>query len=148
MSPSGLKSDGLSSLPPGPRPAPRTAIFDGRRLVLVQAGLVACCSAASLALGGGESALAALSGGAVALAGSLAFLGVVQWRSRAAPAPWEALRALVMAEAAKWAVSLAGLAMLLSGRTGLDAVAAAPGAVVIGFCVAWAAPLLALVRRN
>lgn len=55
---------------------------------------------------------------------------------------------LVMAEAAKWAVSLAGLAMLLSGRTGLDAVAAAPGAVVIGFCVAWAAPLLALVRRN
>lgn len=53
-----------------------------------------------------------------------------------------------MAEAAKWAVSLVGLASLLSGRAGVDVAGTAPGAVVIGFCVAWAAPLLALVKRN
>lgn len=53
-----------------------------------------------------------------------------------------------MAEAAKWAVSLVGLASLLSGRAGVEVAGAAPGAVVIGFCVAWAAPLLALVKRN
>jgi hypothetical protein len=82
------------------------------------------------------------------LAGTLAFLGVLKWRNRPAPTPWEALRVLVIAEAAKWAVSLVGIATLLSGRSGLDAAGAAPGAVVIGFCVAWAAPLLALVKRN
>jgi F0F1-type ATP synthase assembly protein I len=125
-----------------------SAIFDGRRQFLVQAGLVACCVAASLALGGRESALAALSGGSAALAGTLAFLGVLRWRNRAAPTPWEALRVLVMAEAAKWAVSLVGLASLLSGAAGVEAAGLAPGAVVIGFCIAWAAPLLALARRN
>lgn len=123
-------------------------VFDARRLVLVQAGLVACCSAAGAALGGQEGALAALSGGSAALAGTLAFLGVVRWRNRPAPTSWQALRVLVMAEAAKWAVSLAGLASLLSGRAGVEAASAAPGAVVTGFCIAWAAPLLALVKRN
>jgi len=53
-----------------------------------------------------------------------------------------------MAEAAKWAVSLVGLVTLLSGRSGIEAASLAPGAVVIAFCVAWAAPLLALVKRN
>ena len=53
-----------------------------------------------------------------------------------------------MAEAAKWAVSLIGLASLLSGRAGVEVAGTAPGAVVIGFCVAWAAPLLALAKRN
>jgi F0F1-type ATP synthase assembly protein I len=148
MDPSGLKSFGLSSSHPMQGTAPNAAIFDGRRQVLVQAGLVACCAAASLALGGPESALAALCGGLAALAGTLAFLGVARWRSRPAPTPWQALRALAMAEAAKWAVSLVGLVSLLSGRAGVDAAGAAPGAVVIGFCVAWAAPLLALVKRN
>ena len=114
----------------------------------MQAGLVACCGAAGLAIGGWESALAALSGGSAALAGTLAFLGVLKWRNRPAPTPWQALRVLVMAEAAKWAVSLVGLASLLSGRSGLESAGAAPGAVVIAFCVAWAAPLLALVKRN
>lgn len=114
----------------------------------MQAGLVACCVAASFAFGGLESALAALSGGAAALAGTLAFLGVLRWRNRPAPTPWQALRAMVMAEAAKWTVSLAGLAALLSGRAGVEAAGAAPGAVVIGFCIAWAAPLLALVKRH
>jgi len=123
-------------------------VFDGRRQVLVQAGLVACCTAAAAALGGGESALAALVGGSAALAGTLAFLGVLRWRNRPAPTPWQALRVLVMAEAAKWTVSLVGLVSLLSGRAGVEAAGAAPGAVVIGFCVAWAAPLLALVKRN
>jgi len=99
---------------------------------------VACCSAAGLAFGGWESALAALSGGSAALAGTLAFLGVLRWRNRPAPTSWQALRVLVMAEAAKWAVSLVGLVSLLSGRAGLEAARAAPGAVVIGFCVAWA----------
>ena len=115
---------------------------------MVQAGLVACCAAAGLALDGRDSALAALSGGSAALAGTLAFLGVLRWRNRPAPTPWQALRALVMAEAAKWTVSLVGLASLLSGRTGMEAASVAPGAVVIAFCVAWAAPLLALVKRN
>lgn len=109
---------------------------------------MACCSAAGLALGGWESTLAALSGGSAALAGTLAFLGVLRWRNRPAPTSWQALRVLVVAEAAKWAVSLVGLVSLLSGRAGLEAASAAPGAVVIGFCVAWAAPLLALVKRN
>ena len=127
---------------------PPPAVFDGRRQVLVQAGLVACCSAAAAAFGGVESALAALAGGSAALAGSLAFVGVLKWRNRPAPTPWQALRVLVMAEAAKWAVSLVGLVSLLSGRAGVEAANAAPGAVVIGFCVAWAAPLLALVKRN
>lgn len=98
--------------------------------------------------GGRESALAALSGGSAALAGTLAFLGVLLWRNHPAPTSWQALRVLVMAEAAKWAVSLAGLASLLSGTAGVEAAGAAPGAVVIGFCVAWVAPLLALVKRN
>ncbi len=82
------------------------------------------------------------------MAGTLAFAGVLEWRKVPAPTPWQALRALVLAEAAKWAVSLAGLATLLSGVSGLAAAGAAPGAVVIGFCVAWAAPLLALVKKS
>jgi F0F1-type ATP synthase assembly protein I len=114
----------------------------------VQAGLVVCCGAAGLALGGWESAAAALSGGSAALAGTLAFLGVLRWRNRPAPTPWQALRALFMAQAAKWAVSLVGLVTLLSGRSGIEVASLAPGAVVIAFCVAWAAPLLALVKRN
>jgi F0F1-type ATP synthase assembly protein I len=138
----------LSSPRPSPRPEPVAAVFDGRRQVLVQAGLVACCTAAAAALGGWESALAALCGGTAALAGTFAFLGVVRWRNRPAPTPWQALRVLAMAEAAKWAVSLVGLVTLLAGRSGVEAASAAPGAVVTGFCVAWAAPLLALLRRN
>ena len=114
----------------------------------MQAGLVVCCSAAGYALGGRESALAALSGGSAALAGTLAFVGVARWRNRPAPTPWQALRAVAVAEAAKWAVSLGGLAALLSGRAGVEAAGAAPGAAVFAFCVAWAAPLLALVKRN
>jgi F0F1-type ATP synthase assembly protein I len=148
MNPSGLKSSGLSSALPAPSPAPPSAIFDARRQVLVQAGLVACCGAAGLGLGGWESALAALCGGSASLAGTVASLGVLRWRNRPAPTPWQALRVLVMAEAAKWAVSLVGLASLLSGRAGVDVAGTAPGAVVIGFCVAWAAPLLALVKRR
>jgi F0F1-type ATP synthase assembly protein I len=123
-------------------------IFDARRQILVQAGLVACCAAAALGLGGPGSAVAALAGGTAALAGTLAFVGVLKWRTRPAPTSWQALRVLVMAEAAKWAVSLAGLASLLSGGAGLAAASAAPGAVVAGFCIAWVAPLLALMRRN
>jgi F0F1-type ATP synthase assembly protein I len=148
MTPSGLKSIGLSSPRPVPKPAPGSAIFSGRRQLQVQAGLVVCCVAATLALGGPESALAALAGGTAALAGTLAFLGILKWRTRPAPTPWEALRVLVMAEAAKWAVSLVGLALLLSGRAGVEAAGQAPGAVVIAFCVAWTAPLLALVKRD
>jgi hypothetical protein len=148
MNPSKLESIGLSSPRPDPRRKPATAIFDGRRQALVQAVLVACCSAAGLAFGGPVSALAALVGGLAALGGTLAFLGVLRWRNRPAPTPWQALRVLVMAEGAKWAVSLSGLAALLSGRAGVEAAGAAPGAVVIAFCVAWAAPLLALVKRN
>jgi len=148
MTPSGLKSSGLSSPHPAPSATPPSAIFDGRRQVLVQAGLVACCGAAGLGLDGWESALAALCGGSAALAGTLASLGVLRWRNCPAPTPWQALRVLVMAEAAKWAVSLVGLASLLSGRAGVEVAGTAPGAVVIGFCVAWAAPLLALVKRN
>lgn len=92
--------------------------------------------------------MAALAGGMAALAGTLAFVGVLKWRSQPAPTPWQALRVLVMAEAAKWAVSLVGLASLLSGGAGLEAASAAPGAVVTGFCIAWVAPLLASMRRN
>jgi hypothetical protein len=131
-----------------PSATPPSAIFDGRRQVLVQAGLVACCGAAGLGFGGPASALAALFGGSCALAGTLAFVGVLKWRSSPAPTSWQALRVLVMAEAAKWAVSLVGLASLLSGRAGVEVAGTAPGAVVIGFCVAWVAPLLALVKRN
>lgn len=109
---------------------------------------MACCSAAGLGFGGWESALAALCGGSAALAGTLASVGVLRWRNGPAPTAWQALRVLVMAEAAKWAVSLVGLASLLSGRAGVEVAGTAPGAVVIGFCVAWAAPLLALVKRN
>ena len=127
---------------------PASGIFDARRQVLVQAGLVACCSAAALGFGGPGSALAALAGGMAALAGTLAFVGVLKWRNGPAPTPWQALRALAMAEAAKWAVSLVGLASLLSGGAGLEAASLAPGAVVAGFCIAWAAPLLALMRRD
>ncbi len=82
------------------------------------------------------------------MAGTLSFLGVLRWRNRPAPTPWQALRAMVTAEAAKWTVSLAALALLLSGRAGVEAAGAAPGAVVIGFCIALAAPLLALVKRS
>lgn len=115
---------------------------------MVQAVLVACCTAAGLGFGGLESAVAAFAGGSAALAGTLAFLGVLEWRNHPAPTPWQALRVLVMAEAAKWTVSLVGLVSLLSGRAGLEAAGAAPGAVVAGFCVAWVAPLLALVKKN
>jgi len=126
----------------------QSAIFDGRRQILVQAALVACCGAAGLALAGAEGAVSALAGGAAALAGTLAFLGVLRWRHCVAPTPWQALRALVMAEAAKWAVSLGGLASLLSGGAAVEAVGAVPGAAVFGFCIAWAAPLLALMRKS
>jgi F0F1-type ATP synthase assembly protein I len=148
MTPTGIKSSGLSSPRPSPQSAPPSTIFDGRRQVAVQAGLVVCCAAASLGLGGTESAVAALSGGTCALAGTLAFQGVLKWRNRPAPTPWQALKVLAMAEAAKWAVSLVGLVSLLSGRSGIEAAGQAPGAAVIAFCVAWAAPLLALVKRK
>lgn len=128
--------------------APETAIFDVRRLILVQAGLVLCCSAAFLGAGGPGSAVAALVGGTAALAGTLAFAGVLKWRSNPAPTPGQALRVLVLGEAAKWAVSLSGLAMLLSGHSGIESATRAPGAVVIGFCTAWVAPWLALWKRN
>lgn len=128
--------------------APETAIFDARRQVLVQAGLVLCCGAAFLVLGGPGSALAALAGGTAALAGTLVFLGVLKWRNPPAPTPWQALRVLVVAEAAKWAVSLSGLAWLLAGRGVPEAAGQAPGAVVIAFCTAWVAPWLALWKRN
>jgi len=148
MPPSALKSVGLSTPSSSPKPISASGTFDSRQQVLVQAGLVACCAAAALGLGGPGSAAAALAGGTAALAGTLAFVGVLKWRTRPAPTPWQALRVLVMAEAAKWAVSLVGLASLLSGRTGLEAASAAPGAVVVGFCIAWVAPLLALMKRN
>jgi F0F1-type ATP synthase assembly protein I len=148
MNPSGLKFVSLPSSGQKSEQVPRLGIFDGRRQLVVQIGLVACCGAAGLLLGGVESALSALAGGAAAVAGTLAFLGMLRWRKDPAPTAWQALRALVMAESAKWAVSLIGLASLLSGNAGVDAVSAAPGAAVIGFCVAWAAPLLALVKRN
>jgi F0F1-type ATP synthase assembly protein I len=148
MSPSGLKSAGFSSSQhEGDRLLP-SRIFDGRRQLVVQIALVVCCGLASYALGGLGSGQSSLAGGVAALAGTLAFQGVLRWRNRLAPTAWEALRLVVMAEIAKWVVSLLGLASLLSGRLGVDAVSMAPGAAVIGFCVAWAAPLLALVKRN
>lgn len=127
---------------------PETPIFDARRQVLVQAGIVLCCAAAFFGLGGAGSALAALVGGTAALAGTLAFAGVLKWRNTPAPTPGQALRVLVVAEAAKWAVTLTGLALLLSGQSGIESATRAPGAVVIGFCTAWAAPWLALWKRN
>lgn len=127
---------------------PETPIFDARRQVLVQAGIVLCCSAAFFGLGGPGSALAALVGGTAALAGTLAFAGVLKWRNTPAPTPGQALRVLVVAEAAKWAVSLSGLGLLLAGKSGIESATGAPGAVVIGFCTAWAAPWLALWKRN
>lgn len=148
MTPSGLESSGLSSPRQGAASEARPATFDGKRQLVAQAVLVACCTAAGLAIGGTEGALGSLLGGTAALAGTLAFLGVLRWRNRPAPTAWEALRALLMAEAAKWAVSLGGLAALLSGAAGVTAATQAPGAVVIGFCIAWVAPLLALVKRN
>ena len=131
-----------------PERAPEVPIFDARRQFFAQVGLVACCSAASYGLAGPGSALGALAGGTAALAGTLAFLGVLRWRNQPAPTAWQALRVLVMAEAAKWAVSLSGLAALLTGQVGGSAASQAPGAVVIGFCVAWVAPWLALWKRN
>ncbi len=128
--------------------APVGPIFDARRLLLVQAGLVLCCSAAFLVFGSPGSALAALEGGTAALGGTLAFVGVLRWRNPPAPTPWQALRVLVMAEAAKWAVSLSGLAWLLSGLGEVEAAGRAPGAVVIAFCTAWVAPWLALWKKN
>ena len=128
--------------------APETAIFDARRLIIVQAGLVLCCSAAFFGVGGPGSAVAALVGGTAALAGTLAFASVLKWRSNPAPTPGQALRVLVFAEGAKWAVSLSGLAMLLSGNSGIESATRAPGATVIGFCTAWVAPWLALWKRN
>ena len=40
--------------------APETAVFDARRLMLVQAGIVVCCTAAFFGFGGPGRALAAL----------------------------------------------------------------------------------------
>ena len=131
-----------------PERAPEAPIFDARRQLFAQVGLVACCAAASFGLAGPGSALGALAGGTAALAGTLAFLGVLRWRNQPAPTAWQALRVLVMAEAAKWAVSLTGLAALLTGQVGGSVAGQAPGAVVIGFCVAWVAPWLALWKRR
>ena len=107
-----------------------------------------CCAAAFFGLGGPGSALAAFVGGTAALGGTLAFTGVLKWRNTPAPTPGQALRVLLAAEAAKWAVSLAALALLLSGNSGIESATRAPGAVVIGFCTAWVAPWLALWKRN
>jgi hypothetical protein len=148
MSPSGLKSAGFSPPHQGGDGSPPNRIFDGKRQLVVQIVLVACCGIASCALGGIGSGQSSLAGSAAAIAGTLAFQGVLRWRNRLAPTAWEALRLVIMAEIAKWAVSLLGLASLLLGWLVVDAVSTAPGAAVIGFCVAWAAPLLALVKRN
>jgi F0F1-type ATP synthase assembly protein I len=148
MFPSKLKSVGLSPPRPEAGSTPKAAIFDGRRQVRIQALLTACCGAAWLLAGEGVGAAAALLGGLAALAGTVVFLGVLRWRESPAPTPGQALRALVLAEAAKWSVSLVGLAALLAGWSGLAVAQASPGAVVTGFCVAWVAPLLALVKRS
>lgn len=114
-------------------------------MLLVQAALVVICSVAVWGLAGQVAALASLSGGSAAVAGSLAFAAVARVGRRPAPTPWQALRVVVMAEAAKWAVSLGLLAALLSGAARLQAVTDRPGWAVLVFCVAWAAPLLALM---
>ena len=120
-------------------------VGSGERVLLVQAALVLLCSAAVWGLADRVAVLASLLGGSAAVAGSLAFAAVARMGRRPAPTPWQALRAVVMAESAKWAVSLGALAALLSGAAQLQAVIDRPGWAVLAFCVAWAAPLLALM---
>ena len=117
-------------------------------MLLVQAALVMLCSAAAWGLADHRAALAWLAGGGAAVAGSVGFV-VVAWLSRRpAPSPGQALRAVAMAAAAKWAVSLMSLATLLSGAAGIEAVMDRPGWAVASFCVAWAAPLLAWMTER
>lgn len=150
MSPPKLESESFSAALPSARASRPMFSGDGGRVLLAQLLLTGVCSAALGGVTGPSGALSALSGGGAALAGTLAFFGVARWRSRPAPTPWQALRAVVLAEAAKWAVSLGALASLLSGDAGIEAVARSPGAAVIAFCVAWVAPLLAMLtaRKN
>lgn len=149
MSPTKLESDGFSAPPSSEQPQV-TAAYGGRRVVIIQLGLVVACAAAVGLARGSSGLLSALWGGGAALAGTVAFVAVGRWRSRPAPTPWQALRAVVLAEVAKWAVSLSALAALLSGAAGVAVVAQAPGAAVLAFCLAWVAPLLAwlTVRKH
>lgn len=141
MSPPGLESQSFfgSSL------SARTSYTGGRRMILVQAVLVGLCAAPGWALAGQPAATASLLGGAAAVSGSLAFAMVARACRRPAPSPGQALRAVLMAGAAKWVVSLGTLAALLSGATGVEAVTSRPGWAVLTFCVAWVAPLLTLL---
>lgn len=112
--------------------------------------MVAACALVAGGFSGLPGFQSGLWGGGAALAGTAAFAAVRRWRSRPAPTAWQALRVVVLAEVAKWAVSLSALAWLLSGVAGVEAVAQAPGAAVLAFCLAWVAPLLAwlTVRKH
>jgi len=141
MRPPGLESQSFF----GAGKPKRSQVNGDKRVLLVQAALVFVCSTAVWGLADRVAALASLLGGSAAVAGSLASAAVARVGRRPAPTPWQALRAVVMAEAAKWAVSLSLLAALLSGAARLQAVIDRPGWAVLAFCVAWAAPLLALM---
>jgi hypothetical protein len=149
VSPTKLESDGFSA-PPLDTPGRASVGVSGKRVVITQLALVTAGAVAVGLARGSPGLLSALWGGGAAVAGSLAFFAVVRWGSQPAPTPWQALRAVVVAEVVKWAVSLSALAALLSGAASVEAVAQAPGAAVLTFCLAWVAPLLAwlTVRKH
>ena len=115
------------------------------KVVLVQIALVSLCAAVIGGLLGASSAGAAIAGGMVVVASTMAFGGAYFWRSpRDKGNPGRALRTMLFAEAVKWMIAIGGLFWLLKAPS----LAGEAGPMVAGFVLALTGSWLALLTKT
>ena len=115
------------------------------KVVLAQAALALLCALVAGVFWGMHAALAAVAGGTVAVASTLAYGGAFYWRSpRDQGNPGRALRTVLFAEAVKWMIAIGGLLWLLQA----PALAGQAGPAVTGFVVALIGSWLALLTKT
>ncbi|MBL8515856.1 MAG: ATP synthase subunit I [Betaproteobacteria bacterium] len=112
---------------------------------MVQAILALSCALGAWALLDGGAAGAALAGGMVVVASTLAWGAAFYWRSpRDQGNPGRALRTMLFAEAVKWMIAIGGLFWLLKAPS----LAGNAGPAVAGFVVALTGSWFALLSKT